>query len=171
MLNIISIIVSTVFLILLISTLIPTLMGGPYVATNDSNIKNTLKLAGDVKGKKMADLGSGDGRLVVAFAKKGVKEAHGFEINPFLVLWSRFLIRRKKLNSVAFIHLTNFWKQDLSKFDIVTDFTVSFLMFKLEKKLKNELKRNARVIVHAFKFPFWKERKKLGAVRLYVVES
>lgn len=163
------ILVPLIFLILLISTLVSTLMGGPFVWTNETNIENMLKLAGNIKGKKIADLGSGDGRLVIAFAKKGATEAHGYEINPLLFLWSRVKIRVNNLQNVAFIHFGNFWGQDLSKFDIVVNYGLSFLMYKLEKKLENELKRGAKVIVHAYKFPFWKEDRKLGAIRLYVV--
>ena len=37
------------------------------------------------KNEKVADLGSGNGRVVIEFAKlPNVKEVHGFEINPFL---------------------------------------------------------------------------------------
>jgi hypothetical protein len=39
-------------------------------------------------GKLVADLGSGDGRLVIALAKSGLK-ATGYELNPWLVWYSR----------------------------------------------------------------------------------
>ena len=54
-------------------------------------------------GEKAADLGSGDGRVVCALARAGA-EAHGYEINPVLVLISRRNIRREGLAGRAFIH-------------------------------------------------------------------
>lgn len=38
--------------------------------------------------RKVADLGSGDGRIVIALAKQGYRAA-GYELNYWLVLYSR----------------------------------------------------------------------------------
>lgn len=43
---------------------------------------------------KLVDLGSGDGRIVIEAAKKGY-EAVGYEINPWLVLYSRHLAKKQ----------------------------------------------------------------------------
>ena len=55
-------------------------------------------------GEKAADLGSGDGRVVIALARRGA-EAHGFEVNPILVhvarrisCWSHGEQARKEAN-------------------------------------------------------------------------
>ena len=62
--------------------------GAPYVATTSLALKKTLELIGPLQGKTAADLGSGDGRVVIALAKAGAN-AIGFETNPFLVWRSR----------------------------------------------------------------------------------
>ena len=122
----------------------------------------------EVKSNEIAaDLGSGDGRLVIALAKRGL-EAHGYEINPFLVLISRRKIRKLGLKNKAFVHFKSFWQTDLSAYDIITIFGIGFAMEKLEKKLQKELRSGARVVSNAFIFPNWKPRKKKDTAFLYV---
>jgi hypothetical protein len=115
----------------------------------------------------MADLGSGNGKIVIEFAKRGA-EAHGFEINLILVWISRMRIRKLGLQKKAFIHWKNFFKQDFSDFDIITSFQIIYLMPGLENKLKKELRKGAKVISNTWKFPHWKPKKRLGDVYLYV---
>ena len=70
--------------------------GAINVPTTDEKVEQIIKIL-DLKGKnKAVDLGSGDGRLIIALAKSGV-EAHGYEINPFLVSLARKNIQ--KINS------------------------------------------------------------------------
>ncbi|HTZ41777.1 MAG TPA: methyltransferase domain-containing protein [Candidatus Omnitrophota bacterium] len=143
------------------------LFGAPFQPSSDKALERIVKLAGIKKGQKMMDLGSGNGKIVIEFAKKGI-ESHGFEINPLLVLWSRRRIRKLGLQKKAFIHLGDFMKQDFSEFNVITSFQISYIMPDLEKKLQRELKRGARVVSNTWKFPNWKPKRKLGDVRLYV---
>jgi hypothetical protein len=120
-------------------------------STHDETII-MAEVAAVAVGEKAADLGSGDGRVVIALAKRGA-EAHGFEVNPILVHISRRNIRRAGLQGHAFIHWRSFWRADLSSFDIVTVFQVSFVMGRLEAKVKRELPGGARIVSHYWRFP------------------
>jgi ubiquinone/menaquinone biosynthesis C-methylase UbiE len=142
----------------------PWLFGAPFEPTNDKKIKKMIKLAGIRKGKKKdkaIDLGSGDGRIVIALAKAGAKEAHGFEINPVLVLVSRRKIKKAGLQKKAFIHWKNFWKISFKDYSVVTLFQFPTIMKKLEKKLRLELKKGSRIVSYHWKFPTWKPVKKI----------
>jgi SAM-dependent methyltransferase len=164
------------------------IFGAPFQPSSNKALKEMLELAGVKRGGmlelaglqemqnslvvlrrrfRVADLGSGDGKIVIEFAKKGA-EAHGFEINPLLVLISRRRIKNMHLQKRAFIHWKNFMKTNLSKFNIITSFQISYIMPNLENKLKKELRKGARVISNTWKFPNWKPRKKIGHVYLYV---
>ncbi|MCW8965184.1 MAG: class I SAM-dependent methyltransferase, partial [Candidatus Pacearchaeota archaeon] len=116
-------------------------------------------------GDKMVDLGSGDGRIVIAFAKKGI-EAHGYEINPILVLYSKYKIRKLKLNN-AKIFWKSFWKANLDSYDIIVLFQYKSLMNKIYFKLKKELKKSAKIISYHWKFYNLDIKKKTGDVYLY----
>ena len=140
--------------------------GAIYLPTQKRTVKKMVELANIKPAEIAVDLGSGDGRLVIALAKAGAK-AHGYEINPLLVLLAKRNIRKAKLEGRAFIHFKNFWKEDFSRFDVVTIFGIGYAMESLERKLKKELKNGARVVSNAFPFPNWQYTKKEDAAFLY----
>ncbi len=158
--------VSVIILLIIFAVWISSaFFGAPFQPSSNKATNEILELAKVKKGQKTADLGSGNGKIVIEFAKRGA-EAHGFEINPLLVLWSRHKIKNLGLKN-AFIHWKNFMKQDFSDFDIVTSFQISYVMPELEKKLQRELKPKSKVISNTWKFPTWKPKRKLGIVYLY----
>src|SRR3989338_8441711 len=157
----------TVFVILVIWFLA---RGAVFVPIHESKIEIILRQAQVQPGQKIADLGSGDGRIVIAFARAGA-EAHGFEINPLLVWWSRRKIRKARLGDRAFIHFHSFWPANLSEFNIVTVFGIDYIMKRLGKKLRRELKPGAKVISFAFPIPDWQEERKERGVYVYTVEK
>ena len=142
------------------------LSGAPFVPSKASAVEKVLACSKTGPGTTMADIGSGDGRIVMAFARTGA-EAHGYEINPLLVWWSRRKIRAAKLEGRAFIHLKDLWRVDYSPYDTVTLFGVTHIMKRLEKKLRRELKPGSRVISIAFRFPTWEISKTLDHVHVY----
>lgn len=126
--------------------------GAIYDPSTQEETVIMAEVAAVAAGEKAADLGSGDGRVVIALARRGA-EAHGFEVNPILVHVSRRNIRRAGLEGQAFIHWRSFWRADLSSFDIITVFQVSFVMGRLEAKVKRELPAGARIVSHYWRFP------------------
>lgn len=155
------ILVVTVFLFFYIMS------GPPYLPSKIENIEKIIRLAEIKPGQKVVDLGSGDGRIVIALAKIGA-EAHGVEINPALVWLSRKNIKKAGLQAKSFIHMGSFWRQDFSSFDVVIIYGMSHIMKRLEKKLQHELKPGSRVICSVFQFPNWQCEKKDGTAHLYV---
>lgn len=125
------------------------------MATDPGKLKRLIRLAQVKHGDNMCDLGSGDGRLVIAGAQAGAV-ATGYELNPVLVWWSRWLVRRNKLDDTAVILSKNFWNEDLSPYNVVVVFGVGGkMMAELENKLLKELRPGARVVSNGFKFPNW----------------
>jgi protein-L-isoaspartate O-methyltransferase len=144
---------------------IPIIKGAPYVRTSDERLIDLLKILGPVKGKKIAELGSGDGKVVIALSKHAAK-VDGFEINPMLVRQSQKLLQ-KDGHKNSQIYLKNLWQVDTSKYDLVVVYGITRIMSDLEKKLQNELKPGTLVASVYFQFPTWKEVKKLGDIHLY----
>lgn len=140
--------------------------GAPFQSSSNKAMKIILQLAKPDKKQRVADLGSGNAKILIEFAKRGV-ESHGFEINPFLVWLSRRRIKNLHLQKKAFIHWKNFMKSDLSEFNIITSFQISYIMPGLENKLKKELRKGAKVISNTWKFPNWEPKKTIGHVYLY----
>src|SRR5258708_6697282 len=89
--------------------------GAIFLPTNDQSLARIVQASKARASLHMVDLGSGDGRLVIALAKQGAR-VDGFEINPFLVWWSRYQIKQAGLNN-AKIYFQSFWPADLSGYD------------------------------------------------------
>ena len=146
--------------------LLPVARGAVYAASPPDKVQLIAELSGAGPADRAADLGSGDGRIVMALARRGA-EAHGFEINPLLVLLSRRAVARAGLEGRAFIHWSSFWRADLSAFDVVTLFQGSFVMRRLEAKVRRELHPGARVISDYWAFPSLPADRRVGTVYRY----
>lgn len=118
----------------------------PYVPATTQQIENILKglkfsELSAPSNKTVVDLGSGDGRIVIATALAGYKST-GVELNPWLVAYSRFNTFRQGLSSSARFIRKNLWKVDLTKYNHVIIFGVDEMMVELDKKLKEDTIRN-----------------------------
>tara|TARA_B100000315_G_C14576839_1_gene588326 strand:+ start:1158 stop:1688 length:531 start_codon:yes stop_codon:yes gene_type:complete len=163
-----SILLISIFVFISLIWLSALFFGAPFQPSYNKEVRKMIEFANLKKGNKVVDLGSGNGKIVIAFAKKGI-ESHGFEINPILAWLSRRKIKRLNLQKKAFIHRKNFWNQNFSDFDIITIFQIGKIMPKLESKLQKELKKGAKVISNIWIFPNWKYKEKKGEVYLYEV--
>ncbi|XP_006015743.1 protein FAM173B isoform X2 [Alligator sinensis] len=93
-------------------------------------------------------------REVIAAAKEGFR-AVGYELNPWLVWYSRYCAWREGVHHDAKFYISDLWKVRFSQYTNVVIFGVPQLMPQLEKKLEDELEHDARVIACRFPFPHW----------------
>lgn len=112
--------------------------GAPYLPTLSPQISTALKLADLKPGQTLIELGSGDGRVMVAAAKQGIRVI-GYELNPLLVLYSWLITRRYRGN--VRIVWANFWRRPLPEADAIFTFLLPKYMKKLDTKIVQELKR------------------------------
>ncbi|MCW1908265.1 MAG: hypothetical protein KIH63_002895 [Candidatus Saccharibacteria bacterium] len=124
--------------------------GAPWVPAFHRDLHKVLDDTQLQPGQLCIELGSGDGRLLQAAAKRG---AHviGYEINPllFLICWLRLMPYRKHSK----IYLKSLWGADLSKADVVLTFLVPRTMPKLYKKAVKEMKPGALLVSYIFAVP------------------
>mmetsp|Transcript_132900 Transcript_132900/g.230935 ORF Transcript_132900/g.230935 Transcript_132900/m.230935 type:complete len:305 (+) Transcript_132900:86-1000(+) len=116
---------------------------------------------GPLAGLRLVDFGSGDGRLVQAAASRGM-QAVGYELNPYLVWWSRLRAWRGRLPITACagsaeIRWANAWAADLRTADVVTVYgrPGDNLMARIAEKFEAELPPRAAVVSHVFHIPGW----------------
>lgn len=130
------------------------LSAAPWVPTWNNDIKRFTKFLDSKEVERVCDLGCGDGRLVVAAARLGI-EAVGYEISvlPYIVAKIRKLLAGK--NIAATIHFKNFWRSNLSEFDVVYVFLTEKVYAKLKTKLEQELRPGSKVVVYVWPIPGW----------------
>jgi SAM-dependent methyltransferase len=115
-------------------------LGAPYLPVLKKEIDPLLELANVKPGQLLIDLGSGDGRLLLAAAKRGVRGI-GYEINPMLYFIARW--RCWPYRSLVKLKLANYWMVKLPPADVIYVFLIGHYMEKLDQKLQREVTRNS----------------------------
>jgi 2-polyprenyl-3-methyl-5-hydroxy-6-metoxy-1,4-benzoquinol methylase len=104
----------------------------PATTTQIANIQTALKRHGHKNGsKRLVDIGSGDGRIVHTVAQNGYI-AHGIELNPWLVLFSKVKSLQLGLRGKATFSRQDLWKANLGQYDNVVIFGVEQMVFILK---------------------------------------
>ncbi|XP_077471713.1 ATP synthase subunit C lysine N-methyltransferase [Stigmatopora argus] len=125
----------------------------PFVPATTTQVQNVLN-ALQARSGTLVDIGSGDGRIVIAAAKHGFL-ASGFELNPWLVWYSRYKAWREGVHRSTSFHISNLWKVSFGPYSHVVIFGVPQMMDQLELKLESELPISAKVVACRFPFPNW----------------
>ena len=130
----------------------------PFVPSPQIVVDKMIELGGVKKGDVVYDLGSGDGRIVIAAAKKGAR-AVGFEIDPDLVGESRANIQKAGVQEMAEIRNQDILTVDLSAASVITMYLLPDVNLKLRPNLLSQLKPGSRVVSHSFDMGDWKPDK------------
>jgi precorrin-6B methylase 2 len=125
-----------------------------WVPTSDSMVRRMLDIAKVGPNDFLMDLGSGDGRTVIAAAKRGAR-AMGIEYNPDMVALSE---RNAKQEGIApdraqFMK-ADLFETDLSKATVITMFLLPDINLKLRPKIL-DLKPGTRVVSNTFTMQEW----------------
>lgn len=138
------------------SPTLPNKPAAPYVPTPDAVVTKMLQLAGVKQGDILYDLGSGDGRLVIAAVQQfGAQRGIGIEIAPELIKLSQANAQRAGVSD-----RTQFLQQDLFQTDfrdasVVTLYLSPTANRQLRPKLLNDLKPGSRIVSHSFTMGDW----------------
>jgi precorrin-6B methylase 2 len=127
----------------------------PFITTPDEVVRRMLELAATRADDVVMDLGSGDGRIVIAAARGFGARAIGIELDRSLVEQSR---RNARLAGVAgrvsFVH-GDVLTADLSRASVVTLYLLPGLIGKLQPRFISELRPGTRIVAHAFGMAGW----------------
>ena len=131
----------------------------PYYPTPETIVMKMLQLGGLKAGEKMFDLGSGDGRIVIAAAEKFHAVAVGIELDKELYRESTDKIQSLRLQKTARIVNGDILQQDYSSADLITVYLLPLSNDKVRPILDKQLKKGTRVVAHDFEFKDWKPEK------------
>jgi SAM-dependent methyltransferase len=143
--------------------------GAPWVTTRKRDVERFLTLANIKPGQIFYELGSGDGRLVVAAAEAGA-EAYGFEISLIPYLLAQFKRLKSPVKERIHFRFKSFWKISFAQADIVYMFLLPEIYHKLKDTFEKELKPGAAVITYAWPIQEWnlaEVDKKEGELKIY----
>jgi hypothetical protein len=125
-----------------------------WVPTPDALVERMLQMTKTTPEDYVIDLGSGDGRTVIAAVKKFGARALGIEYNPDMVELSKRNAEKAGVGSRAqFVH-GDIFKKDFSKATVLTMYLLPHLNVKLRPTILN-MKPGTRVVSHAFNMDDW----------------
>jgi precorrin-6B methylase 2 len=128
----------------------------PFITTPSDVVTRMLRLAGTGPADLVADLGSGDGRIVITAARDFGASGLGIELDPRLVQESRQNAQAAKVaDRVSFVR-ANVLHADFSRASVVTVYLLPQLIDQIQPRLLDELQPGARVVSHAFAMRGWK---------------
>ncbi len=140
----------------------------PFVGAKHHQIATIIKLAGIKRNETVIDLGSGDGRLLFAAANAGARSI-GYELNPFLVLISRFHAHLKGQSENITVKRQNLWRADLKVADVIFVYSLKKTIAKFEDFIYKNARPGTRIIVNLHPFPNKKPIKFENGIYLYKI--
>jgi hypothetical protein len=133
----------------------------PYVVTPDRVITEMLRIASVGPDDLLYDLGSGDGRIVIAAARQFGTRGVGIEIDPALVEVANENARQAGVTHlVRFVH-GDMFVADFSKATVVMLYLLPELNLRLRPRLLTELAPGTRVVSHNYDMGNWVPQRSL----------
>jgi precorrin-6B methylase 2 len=140
------------------------LFGAPYLPILTKQMDIALNMANLQPGQRLLELGCGDGKVLVAAAKRGVRVV-GFELNPLLVIVCK--IRTWRYRKLVRVYWANFWTRDWPATDVIFIFGLQRIMKKLDTKVIQYNHKPVKLVSFAFEIPGNKPTQKRSGVFRY----
>lgn len=132
-----------------------------FVPTPHEVVDDMLRLANVRKGDILYDLGSGDGRIAIAAAKKYGVRAVGIDIDPERIREATENARKAGVTNLVEFRQEDLFKADFREATVITLYLLPDLNVKLRPRLWEELKPGTRIVSHQFDMGTWKPDKRL----------
>jgi len=122
----------------------------PYLRSPIEVIDKALEIANISKNDVFADLGCGDGAVLLRAAERFRVFSVGFEINPALVQIARRRVRSAGLQDLIDIVHSDLFSADLSKFSVIYIYPSPLVIERLSSKILAECVEGTRILVHDY---------------------
>ncbi len=126
----------------------------PFVATPNDVVSKMLELADVGPGDYVIDLGSGDGRIVIAAAQRGAY-GHGVDIDPERLKEARENAQKANVADRVMFLKENIFKTDFSRANVITMYLLSSVNMRLRPKLLDRLEPGTKLVSHDFDMGDW----------------
>jgi precorrin-6B methylase 2 len=141
-----------------------------YDPTPREVVDAMLELADLKPGDLLYDLGSGDGRIVIAAARRPGVRAVGIDIDPELVVRARDNAQRAGVADRTEFRAQDLFEADIGDATVVTLFLGAEVNLRLRPRLLETLSPGTRVVSHQYDMGLWlpERERRLGNRILYL---
>jgi cyclopropane fatty-acyl-phospholipid synthase-like methyltransferase len=129
-------------------------LDAPYWQTPAELVGRMLDLAALSPEDRLIDLGCGDGRVVLAAARRGAR-ALGIDLDPQRIAEAEAAARLAGLERLASFRCEDLFETPLAEASVVTLYLLPHVNRLLRERLRRELPAGARVVGHAWPMPDW----------------
>jgi ribosomal protein L11 methylase PrmA len=129
-------------------------LDAPCAGTPPALVEAMLELAALAPGERLLDLGSGDGRIVIAAARRGA-DALGIDIDPRRISESEAAARAAGLSDRARFRCEDLFATPLGEADVITLYLLGHVNAWLGPRLRAEARPGTRIVSHAFPIHDW----------------
>jgi SAM-dependent methyltransferase len=133
----------------------------PYVPTAPNVVEAMLAIAKVGPRDYVVDLGSGDGRIVIAAAKRHGARGFGVDVDERLVARAREAAEREGVAERVSFLARNLFLTDISRATVLTLYLFPSINLQLRPRLFTELKPGTRVVSHDFDMAQWQPEAEL----------
>ena len=140
---------------LLLGLVAPQVPRAPYVATPPDVVDRMLDLASITSRDVLYDLGCGDGRIVIAAARKFGARGVGVDIDPARIAEAQRNAARAQVDHLVTFRLQDALDTDVSEATIVTLYLLSAQNVALRPALTRQLRPGARIVSHNYAMGDW----------------
>ena len=136
-------------------------INAPYVTSDEAVVDAMLDLAGVRSSDVVYDLGCGDGRIVIAAAKRFGARGVGVDINSSRVEEARANARAARVEPLVRFETRDLFDTEIRDATVVMLYLLPDINLRLRPLLLKELKPGARVVSHDFNMGGWKPDKEV----------
>lgn len=126
----------------------------PYYPSPAPVVERMLDLAEVGPGDRLIDLGCGDGRIVLAAARRGATGL-GVDLDPRRIREARRAARAAGLEAAVRFSVEDLFQTSLEEATVVTMFLLVHVNWFMEDRLRSRLRPGARVVSHLYPMRGW----------------
>lgn len=130
----------------------------PYVPTPNKVVERMLDVTDVQPSDYVIDLGSGDGRIVIAAAKRGAS-GHGIDLDPERIAEARENARNAGVEDQIMFMEQDIFETDFSEASVITMYLLPSINKKLRPDLLDKLQPGTEIVSHSFDMGEWKPDK------------
>jgi SAM-dependent methyltransferase len=133
----------------------------PYVPTPNNVVERMLDVTDVQPSDYVIDLGSGDGRIVIAAAKRGAS-GHGIDLDPQRIAEARENAANAGVTDQIMFMEQDIFETDFSEASVITMYLLPSVNKQLRPDLLDKLQPGTEIVSHSFDMGEWEPDKEIS---------
>jgi SAM-dependent methyltransferase len=148
----------------------PPRLDVPYVATDNEVVDAMLGLAGVRPDDDVIDLGSGDGRILIAAARSYGAHGLGVDIDPARIAESNANAAAAHVTGLVSFRRQDLFQTRLGDAEVLTLYLLPEINLRLRPRILAQMRPGTRVVSHDFDMGdwHWDQRRRIGTATVYL---